>query len=56
MQVVKKSTGTFTADEAKEFAEFQISRSQFCEPFMKAVPVKTGNTNLTASKQKNQVH
>jgi hypothetical protein len=52
MQVVKKSTGTFTAEEAKEFAEFQKSRSQFCEPFMKAVPAHTGNTNLAASKRK----
>jgi hypothetical protein len=52
MQVVKKSSGTFTADEAKEFAEFQRCRSQFCEPFMKAIPVQTGNTNLAASKRK----
>jgi hypothetical protein len=52
MQVVKKSTGTFTADVAKEFAEFQKSRSQFCESFMKAIPVHTGNTNLAVSKQK----
>lgn len=38
LQIVKRSSRTFTGEEAIEFENFQKSRSKFCIPFMKSLP------------------
>lgn len=42
-QIVKRSTVTFTGEEAVEFETFQKSRSKFCIPFMKTLPPSNHN-------------
>lgn len=50
-QLIKKSTGTFTGDEAIEFQTFQRNRSKFCNPVQRPVCSQLGNTNLARSKR-----
>lgn len=38
LQIVKRSSRTFTGEEATELENFQKSRSKCCIPFMKSLP------------------
>lgn len=53
-QLIKKSIGTFTSDEAIKFQIFQRNRSKFCNPVQRPVHTQLGNTKLARSKRTTQ--
>lgn len=49
IQIIQKSTGTFTGVKTIEFQTFQKNRSKFCNPVQMPVHTQLGKTNLAKS-------